>query len=280
MESELLDFDGKTVLITGGSSGIGRATALAFARQGANVVIGDLNERDAQETIERVKSEGAHGLFVRMDVTQAEAVRALIEETVDVFGGLDCAFNNAGVFHPPLMINELDEETFERVIAVDLKGVFLCLKYELQHMIKVGKGVIVNTASVAGLMPEAGSAAYVAAKHGVIGLTKTAAIENAHRGIRVNALAPGWVRTPMTKGWEEDKEFNDKLKAAAPMHRGANPEEITGMVLFLCSNAASYVTGQTFVIDGAQTVRGLLPVDVETFVRPQKTSGQRAARRH
>ncbi len=128
-------------------------------------------------------------------------------------------------------------------------------------MIRTGAGAIVNTASIAGLLPEAGSGAYVAAKHGVIGLTKTAAIENAHRGIRINALAPGWVRTPMTRGWYEDEELNARLKAAAPMHRGAEPEEIAGMVLFLCSDAASYVTGQTFAVEGGQTIRGLLPVE-------------------
>jgi NAD(P)-dependent dehydrogenase (short-subunit alcohol dehydrogenase family) len=160
-----------------------------------------------------------------------------------------------------MSIEDLDEDSFDRVIAIDLKGCFLCMKYELQHMVKAGKGAIVNTASVAGLLPEAGSGAYVAAKHGVIGLTKTAAIEHAHLGIRVNALAPGWVRTAMTKGWDDDKGLNAQMKAAAPMHRGAEPEEMTGMVLFLCSEAASYATGQVYLVDGGQTARGLLPVD-------------------
>ncbi|MCM2282399.1 MAG: glucose 1-dehydrogenase [Bdellovibrionaceae bacterium] len=275
MQSNLIDFTDKTVLVTGGSSGIGRATALAFAKHGANVAIGDMNETAAQETTDLIKSQGGKSLFLKTNVAQSSDVKALIEKTIQSFGGLDCAFNNAGVFHPPLMINELDEATFDRVISVDLKGVFLCLKYELQHMRKTGRGAIVNTASIAGLQPEAGAAAYVAAKHGVIGLTKTAAIENAHLGIRVNALAPGWVRTPMTKEWEENQEFNEKLRAAAPMHRGAEPEEMTGMVLYLCSDAASYVSGQTFVVDGAQTIRGLLPIEVEEPAQAQRRNDAR-----
>lgn len=249
------------VLITGGSTGIGRATALAFAQQGARIVIGDLNEMAAQETVELIKKEGAQALFVKTNVSHSADVRALVEKTVSTFGGLDCAFNNAGIAHAPKPIEALDEESFDRVIAVDLKGCFLCMKYEYPHMIKAKRGAIVNTASVAGLLPEAGSGAYIAAKHGVIGLTKTAAIEHAHLGIRVNALAPGWVRTPMTKGWDDDKGFNAHLKAAAPMHRGAEPEEMAGMALFLSSDAASYVTGQTYLVDGGQTVRGLLPVE-------------------
>jgi NAD(P)-dependent dehydrogenase (short-subunit alcohol dehydrogenase family) len=261
VKKNLFDFTNKTILITGGSSGIGRATALAFAQQGANIVIGDLNETAAQETVELIKKEGVKSLFVKANVSYAADVKALVEKTVSAFGGLDCAFNNAGVFHAPMSIEDLDEDSFDRVIAIDLKGCFLCMKYELQHMVKAGKGAIVNTASVAGLLPEAGSGAYVAAKHGVIGLTKTAAIEHAHLGIRVNALAPGWVRTAMTKGWDDDKGLNAQMKAAAPMHRGAEPEEMTGMVLFLCSEAASYATGQVYLVDGGQTARGLLPVD-------------------
>jgi NAD(P)-dependent dehydrogenase (short-subunit alcohol dehydrogenase family) len=259
MPQDLLGFMGKTVLVTGGASGIGRATAVAFAQHGASVAIADTDERGAGETLELIQACGSRGLFVPTDVTRAAEVKAAVARTVEAFGGLDCAFNNAGISNPPKPLGELDEATFDRVLSVDLKGVFLCLTYELQHMIGAGSGAIVNTASVAGLFPEAGSGAYVAAKHGVIGLTKTAAIENAHRGIRVNALAPGWVRTPMTKRWDDDGEFNAKLKAATPMHRGAEPDEISGLVLFLCSSAASYISGQVYVVDGAQTIRGLLP---------------------
>lgn len=161
MKKNLFDFTNKTILITGGSSGIGRATALAFAQQGANIVIGDLNETAAQETVELIKKEGVKSLFVKANVSYAADVKALVEKTVSAFGGLDCAFNNAGVFHAPMSIEDLDEDSFDRVIAIDLKGCFLCMKYELQHMVKAGKGAIVNTASVAGLLPEAGSGAYV-----------------------------------------------------------------------------------------------------------------------
>ena len=259
MSRDILDFTGKTVLVTGAASGIGRAAALAFGEHGANVALGDIDEQGGEETLRELRQRGATGIFVRCNVASAIEVEAMVEQTVRTYGRLDCAFNNAGISHPPQPLGQLDEASFDRVVAVDLKGVFLCLTYELRHMIAAGSGAIVNTASVAGLFPEDGSAGYVAAKHGVIGLTKTAAIENAHRGIRVNALAPGWVRTPMTRKWDVDAEFNAKLRAVTPMHRGAEPEEITGIVLLLCAPAASYITGQVFTVDGAQTIRGLLP---------------------
>ncbi len=255
----MLDFAGKTVLITGGASGIGEATAIAFAEHGASICIADTNVDSGERVVDQLRRMGRQAAFMRTDVTCAAEVKAAVVKTVSLFGALDCAFNNAGISAPAAPLGAMDESTFDRVISVDLKGIFLCLTYELQHMIQSGKGAIVNTTSVAGLVPETGSGAYVAAKHGVIGLTKTAALENAHRGIRVNALAPGWVRTPMTRKWDDDLEFNAKLKAATPMHRGAEPHELSGLVLFLCSDAASYVTGQVYVADGAQTIRGLLP---------------------
>jgi NAD(P)-dependent dehydrogenase (short-subunit alcohol dehydrogenase family) len=259
MHRNILDFTGKSVFITGGASGIGRATALAFAQHGASVAIIDQDDKGGAETSDNLRAAGARALYVRADVTKAAEVESALQQAIKAFGRVDCAFNNAGITIPARPLGELDEASFDRIVEVDLKGVFLCLTYQLRHMIATGGGAIVNTASVAGLVPEAGSAAYVAAKHGVIGLTKTAALENAHRGIRVNALAPGWVRTAMTRKWDDDAQFNAKLRAATPMHRGAEPEEISGMVLFLCSPAASYITGQVFTVDGAQTIRGLLP---------------------
>lgn len=260
------DFHGTVALITGAATGIGRAVAVGFSSRGAKVAIGDVNENAAHETIDLIERSGGDVLFVRTNVSDENDVEQLVAATVGRFGRLDCAFNNAGIALPSQTIAQLDASAFDRVISVDLRGVFLCMKHELREMVRAGRGAIVNTASVAGFIPEVGEGAYVAAKHGVIGLTKTAAIENAHLGIRVNALAPGWVRTPLTVSLEENKGLNDQLKAAAPMHRSAEPEEMVGVVLFLCSDAASYVTGQPFVVDGGQMIRGFLPVENRIYV--------------
>jgi NAD(P)-dependent dehydrogenase (short-subunit alcohol dehydrogenase family) len=236
------------------------------------VAIGDINEAAARETLDLVGRAGDDVLFVPTNVAVEADAEKLVAATVERFGRLDCAFNNAGIVHAPQPNAQLDASAFDRVISVDLRGVFLCMKYELREMLQAGRGAIVNTASVAGFIPEADTGAYVAAKHGVIGLTKTAAIENAHLGIRVNALAPGWVRTPLTKGLglESDKGLNERMQEAVPMHRGAEPEEMVGTVLFLCSDAASYVTGPTFVVDGGQMIRGFVPVKNEISTRERE----------
>ncbi|MHB1298612.1 MAG: SDR family NAD(P)-dependent oxidoreductase, partial [Gemmatimonadaceae bacterium] len=239
MADNLLDFHDKVVLITGGSTGIGRATALAFARQGAKVVIGDISQEGA-ETVEILKSQGGDGLFVRTNVAESSEVEALVSRAVDTYGGLHCAFNNAGILPPTRPLAETDEADFDRVIAVDLRGVFLCLKYEIRHMARAGGGAIVNTASVAGLIADPGMASYVAAKHGVIGLTKAAAVDHARDGVRVNALAPGLVETPMTKRWLDDPQMRAAVLAGPLFGRGAQPEEMVGMVLYLCSPLASF----------------------------------------
>ena len=254
MSDNLLDFHDKVVLITGGSTGIGRATARAFARQGAKVVVGDISEEGA-ETVEILKSEGGDGLFVPTNVAEPSDVEALVNRTLDTYGGLHCAFNNAGILPPTRPLAEQDEATFDRVIAVDLRGVFICLKYEIRQMAKAGGGAIVNTASIAGLIADPGMAPYVAAKHGVIGLTKAAAVDHAKDGVRVNALAPGLVETPMTKRWLDDPKIRDAVLAGPLLGRSAQPEEMTGMVLFLCSPLASFATGQTFTVDAGQTIR-------------------------
>jgi NAD(P)-dependent dehydrogenase (short-subunit alcohol dehydrogenase family) len=252
MPEQLLDFTGKVVLVTGGATGIGRATSLAFARQGATVVIGDVDDR-AAEAVRLIDDAGGTGLFVRTDVTIATDVDRLVKTAVDTYGGLHVAFNNAGVLPPTGPLLDQTEADWDKTIAVDLKGVFLALKYEIAHMVTAGGGAIVNTASIAGVIADPGMSPYVAAKHGVIGLTKAAALDYATAGVRVNALAPGLVATGMTKGWLEDPEMRKVVVAGPQLGRPAEPEEIAGMVLYLTSDLASFATGGVYVVDGGQT---------------------------
>jgi NAD(P)-dependent dehydrogenase (short-subunit alcohol dehydrogenase family) len=258
-------FHSKAVLITGAATGIGRAVAVAFAAHGARLSIGDVNEECARETLDLVKEAGGEAIFVRTDVSDEADVEELVAETVRRFGRLDYAFNNAGIApkdsdRKPLA--QLGTPAFDRLISVDLRGVFLSMKHEVRHMLRSGGGAIVNTASIAGVVAEPGVAGYVAAKHGVIGLTRAAAIEYAAHGIRVNALAPGWVDTPMTAALKSDPALDARLRATAPIGRPARPEEMAGAVLYLCSDAASYVTGHVHVADGAFTARGMFPTDL------------------
>jgi NAD(P)-dependent dehydrogenase (short-subunit alcohol dehydrogenase family) len=246
------NFSGKVALVTGGSRGIGRAAALLFAQNGANVVIGDVDPA-ADETVEAIKRDGGEAIFVRTNVSDEGDVKNLIATAVKTYGGLHCAFNNAGVLPPTVMLVEMDESTFDRTLAVDLRGVFLCMKHEIAHMLQSGGGAIVNNASIAGLIAEPGVSAYIAAKHGVIGLSKAAAVEYANQGIRINALAPGLVNTAMTKAWFDDPNMSAYFIANTPIGRVSQPAEIAGMVLFLCSDLASFTVGQTFVIDGGYT---------------------------
>jgi NAD(P)-dependent dehydrogenase (short-subunit alcohol dehydrogenase family) len=246
------DFSDQVALVTGGSRGIGRAAALLFAQSGAKVVIGDVDPAE-HETIEAIKRDGGDAIFVQTDVTDNGDVKNLIATAVKTYGGLHFAFNNAGIGPPMSTLAEMDETTFDRILAVDLKGVFLCMKHEIAHMLQSGGGAIVNNASIAGLIAEPGVSAYIAAKHGVIGLSKAAAVEYANQGIRINALAPGLVNTAMTKAWFDDPNMSAYFIANTPIGRVSQPAEIAGMVLFLCSDLASFTVGQTFVIDGGYT---------------------------
>jgi len=217
-----LSLTNKVALVTGGSTGIGRATALLFARHGARVVIGDVNP-EGRETVKTIEQEGGAALFVETDVRNARQVEDLVAAALKTYGGLHVAFNNAGILPAGALLADVEESAFDQVVAVDLKGVFLAMKYEIRHMLKAGGGAIVNNASIAGMIAEAGISSYVAAKHAVIGLSRAAAIEYASQGIRINALAPGLVETGMTKHWFAD----DKIRASLlGRHRSAAPRNL------------------------------------------------------
>jgi 3-hydroxybutyrate dehydrogenase len=244
---------GKVALVTGGASGIGRATALTFAREGAKLVIADMHEEGGQQTVHMITENGGEAIFVLTDVTQATAVNALISKAVETYGRLDCAHNNAGVTQRAYPSTaEFPEDDWHRVLAINLTGVWLCMKYEIPQMLKQGGGAIVNTASVAGLVGLAGRSAYVASKHGVVGLTRTAALEYATHGVRVNCVCPGYIRTPMVAYvlQKEGAQLEEQMVAREPIGRLGTPEEVAETVVWLCSDAASFVTGHTMTVDG------------------------------
>jgi NAD(P)-dependent dehydrogenase (short-subunit alcohol dehydrogenase family) len=243
--------DGKVVLITGAASGIGRAASLLFAEEGARLVLADVDDRGGDEVARLIGGDGA---YVHCDVTDPAQVDALVAAAVERFGRLDCAFNNAGIGGASDPVAEYEIEAWDRVLAVNLTGVFLCMRSELRQMVAQGTGAIVNTASVVGVMGYPYLAAYNAAKHGVIGLTRTAAIEYARDGIRVNAVCPGWTETPMVmeggRAPASDPEVYAAIAGLVPMKRLGRPVEIATAAAWLCSDAASFVTGQPLVVDG------------------------------
>jgi NAD(P)-dependent dehydrogenase (short-subunit alcohol dehydrogenase family) len=248
---------GKVALVTGGASGIGRATAIAMAREGARVVVADVAEAGGAETVQRIVAAGGQAVFQRADVADAADVDALVRRAVEAYGRLDCAFNNAGIEGAVTAPHEYPDDVFDRVIAVNLKGVWLCLKAEVRQMLAQGGGAIVNTASAAGLVGAPTIAAYDASKHGVVGLTKSFALAYARQGIRVNAVCPGIIRTPMVERsfLARDPNAAARLEASEPVGRMGTPEEVAEAVVWLCSDAASFVTGVALPVDGGMVAR-------------------------
>jgi NAD(P)-dependent dehydrogenase (short-subunit alcohol dehydrogenase family) len=248
-------YTGKVAFVTGAGNGIGRATALAFAREGASVVVADVSEENNRETARLIEEIGGQALAVTCNVTRAEDVRNALDKTIEKFGRLDIAFNNAGVEQKKAATAELEEEEWNRIVDTNLRGVFLCMKYEIPLILKQGGGAIVNTSSGAGIIGVAYGAAYVASKHGLIGLTKSTALEYAKSNIRVNAVCPGYIETEMmdrfTGGTSEGRE---KVIAEEPIGRMGKPEEIAAAVIWLSSDAASFVTGHSLVVDGGQVI--------------------------
>src|SRR6202049_562371 len=257
-----MDFTRKVALVTGGGNGIGRATSVAFARHGAKVVVVDRDSVGAQATIGIIHQNGGEAIAVTADVVKSEDVKAYVKAAIETFGRIDCFFNNAGIEGKLAPTAEYDEAVFDAVIGVNVKGVFLGLRHVLPEMIRQGSGAVVNTASVAGLVATPAMPAYVASKHAVIGLTKTAAGEVARQGIRVNAVCPGPVDTRMIHALEAPLNPSDpamvgrRYQAAIPLGRYVTPEEIAATVLFLCSDAASAITGAQYVVDGGRTATG------------------------
>lgn len=248
-------FAGKVALVTGGNAGIGRATALEFARNGAKVVISGRREKEGNEVVAEIKAAGGEAIFVKTDVSKENEVKALIDQTLATFGRLDFAFNNAGVEQNLTPLPEQTEETYDQIMDINVKGVWLSLKHQIPAMLKTGGGAIVNNSSVAGLVGMGMVPIYVASKHAVVGLTKSAALEYAKQNVRVNAVAPAAVETRMYQDFANTPQMKQMLNAAHPVGRVGQPEEIASAVLWLCSDRASFVTGQTFPIDGGYTAQ-------------------------
>ncbi len=245
------EFQGKVVIVTGGSYGIGRAAAIGFSQRGAKVAIADVDVPRGEETLHRIKDGGGEAIFIKTDVALETDVKVLVEKTVQAFGRLDCAFNNAGIHKVFASTVDFTAADWEEMINVNLKSVWLCMKYEIPQMLKQGKGAIVNTSSAAGLVGAPSNPAYPASKHGVVGITKSTALEFARKGIRVNCVCPGPVRTGMNEALvKSNPEMVKAMDQKVPMGRIGEPEEVAAAAIFLCSDEASYITGHALPVDG------------------------------
>jgi NAD(P)-dependent dehydrogenase (short-subunit alcohol dehydrogenase family) len=246
--------ENKVALVTGGTSGIGRATAIAFGAAGAKVVFSGRREPEGEDTANLIRNSGAECLFVRSDVSSETDVQELIQQTVITYGRLDCAFNNAGIESPAKPLHEHSLEHFDNLMAINMRGLFLCMKYEIHQMLTQGSGAIINNSSISGLFAFVGTSPYVASKHAVMGLTRAAALDYPKQGIRINAVNPGLIATEtLDRFTNKDPELEQQLASIVPMGRIGKPEEIAAAVVFLCSDPASYMTGQSLVLDGGYT---------------------------
>jgi len=247
-------FNGKRVIVTGGASGIGAAAARLFAAEGAKVLVADIQPK-GEEVAAGIRAAGGTAVFQSADLAKAADCKVMVQRAVDEFGGLDIAFNNGAVVGAGMPVGDEPEDSWDRIVGINLKSVYLCMKYEIAAMLESGGGAIVNTSSVAGLFGEEGAASYAASKHGVIGLSKSAALEYIRRGIRINVLCPGGTNTEMLAAWMENPEIAARVIAAQPIGRLASPEEMAGTALFLASDDASFMVGHAMVVDGGLTIR-------------------------